>query len=115
MRGSTAGLAAPNQPRRTASSCVSTSAWSPSTSRQVATTSSIAPRGAVEVPEARLAPQQPDAVAELAPLVDVEAGGLRAVDHAVVGDHDQPHVLRQRLAELLGLGVDHGELLQPRG
>ena len=39
----------------------------------------------------------------------------RAVDHAVVGDDEQPGRGRQRLAQLLGLGVDHRELLQPLG
>ena len=41
------------------------------------------------------------------------SGRRRAVDHAVVGHDQQPGRGRQRLAQLLGLGVDHRELLQP--
>ena len=106
-RGSTPGDTAPNHPRPIASSRVSTVARSPSTSRQVATTSGTAPRGAVEVPEPGLAAEQRDAVAQPVDLVDVDPGLTGAVDHAVVGDHQQPGRGRQRLAQLLGLGVDH--------
>ena len=68
---------------------------------------------AVEVPEPCLPADQGDALAQLGDLVDVDPPVRRAVEHAVVGDHDQPGRGREGLAQLLGLGVDHGQLLEP--
>ena len=64
-RGSTAGSTAPNQPRAIASSRVSTSARSPAPPRQVASDVVDGAAAAVEVPEAGLAAQQHDPVAQL--------------------------------------------------
>src|SRR5690606_33324348 len=68
---------------------------------------------AVELAEAGLTAEEPDAVEQVGPGDDVEAGLGRGVDHAVVGDHQDPYGGRQGLAQLLELQVDGGELVAP--
>ena len=111
-RGSTAAATDPNQPRSMACSRVSTSARSPRNAAQVAGTSSTAPLRAVEVPEPRLSAEQHQPVAEFGVLST--STRLSGVSRPCRGRPPSPAgSRRQCLAQLLGLGIDHRELLQP--
>ncbi len=68
---------------------------------------------AVDVAEPRLAPEQGDPVAQTGDRVDVEVGLGAGVDHPVVGDHDDPHLVGQLLAQLLDVLVDVAQLRAP--
>ena len=94
---------------------VSTSARSPSSSAQRRRDVGDRSTGAVDVAEPRLATDQDHTLAERRVVVEVDPAVVRGVDHPVVGDHDQPGVAGHRVAQLLGLGVDERQLLEPLG
>ena len=68
---------------------------------------------AVDVPEPRLTAEQHHTVAQARLLVDVDVRLGGRVDHAVVGDDEQAHLVRERLAELLDVLVDVAQLGAP--
>ena len=107
----------PNQPSLTASSRDATQACSPSTSRQVASTSAAAPGRGVHVPGPRLAAEQRHAVAQhggRAVGVHVDPVVGPDVHHAVVGrDVQRRSPYGRRRGELLRQPVHVRELELP--